>query len=660
MKTFHKLTEYFRRDKTEKLYALLEILLIVAWAIWVGRGMLNFDENNVPLGGEYGMGVSTHHFWTFVEKCGWCALWDGSQIGGYPALSNTYAAILHPVTMITTLIWGVVNGSKIIVVVSLAFAGIAQWWLAHELKIGLLARLWGSMLVIVGGHLAGKLEVGLVDLVLSTATCSFAFPAVLMVARHQDWRSAIVLAIVAASGILSGHGYVQILLLLTIPAFGFLLIDQDWKLNPLWKKYVVAAGLAILMTSVFIIPVMANRWNIDKSINPDFSTVQQLKFSLLNFVIDDFGFFQTDVLGKSAIPYLYINFIGWAALILAIFAVGASKEQDRRKILYLAGSAAIIVGFVDSNFLKWLSLWIPFLTSVRYPTIGLGIAVPAIIGLASYGIDQIMTRFEWPFIELGFGRQNNTRAVSIPLSLIVLIPLAINIQQAYNFGRRTLNVRPLDPGIVEKLESMKTDSLEWVMPVFGEHFWKEPAVRLGLKLTNDSLPFWVGKKKYPESYYQLTRAPLTDADGAILMVKEFEGEFLYLNSEAEYAIIIDQQGNRTICSAIGTGGKVDVTCHAPTNGKLVVYENWWPGWKVWIDGKPAPLIGTDFLKVNINSGEHKIRFRYIPIDAYFGMAVSLIGIGLCVYLWSRSKSNREETPEVSKPPSSSNTADSIS
>ena len=88
------------------LLAGVELLLIVAWATWVSRDMLDFDENLVPWGREYGMAVSTHHFWTMVKTCGWCALWNGSQIGGYPALVNTYAGVFHPVTMIATLLGG--------------------------------------------------------------------------------------------------------------------------------------------------------------------------------------------------------------------------------------------------------------------------------------------------------------------------------------------------------------------------------------------------------------------------------------------------------------------------------------------------------------------------------------------------------------------------
>jgi hypothetical protein len=638
MKTANKLTEYFGRDKKEKLYSLLEIILITAWAIWVGRGMLDFDENNVLWGGEYSMAVSTHHFWTFVEKCGWCALWNGSQIGGYPALANTYAPILHPVTMFTTLVWGVVNGSKLIVVVSLVFAGIAQWWLAHELRVGRLARLWGAMLVIVGGHLAGKMEIGLVGLVLSTAACSFVFPAALMLARRQDWRAAVVLGLVVASGILSGHGYVQLVLLLTFPAFAFLLMDQDWKVSPLWKKYAAAAGLGILLTTALTIPIVVNSWNIHKYVDPYFSTVQPLKYSLLNFVIDDFDYFQTEILGKPGIPSLYINFIGWAALILAIFAVGASKEQDRRKVFYLAGSAAIIIGFLDGNFLKWFAEQIPFAASVRFPTLGLGIAVPAIIGLASYGLDQILTRFEWPIIELGFGRQNRARTFLIPLSLIVLIPLTVNIQEAYKLGRIYFSVKPLAAGTIEKLQALKTESSEWIQPVFGEDFWKEPAVRMGLKLTNESLPFWVGTKHYPEPFYQLTRDPLPNPQSELLMVDDDQSEILYLNPKAEYAVVLDELGNMTSCSATGIAGKIDVTCNAPVKGKLVIYENRWPGWKVWIDGKSAELKNSgEWLVTSIPAGKHTLAFRFRPWDVPLGLTLTALGLVLCGWLWFRKQ-----------------------
>jgi hypothetical protein len=643
MGTFAMRADPVKRTRRENLLSLLEIVLILTWAVWVGRDVLDMNLSRVPWGREYGMAVSTHHLWTFAQNCGWCAVWDGSQMGGFPAFANVYAAVLHPVTIITTLLWGVVNGSKWIIVLSLIFAGVAQWWLAHELRVGFLPRLWGAMLAVVGGHLTGKLDLGLVDLVLSTAISSFVFPAVLMLARRQDWRSTVVLSLLLASTILSGQGYIQIFLLLTVPAFTFLLIEADWRVSPLWKKYAVAAGLAVLIGAVLILPVIANSWNIHKEINPDFSTVQPLKFSLLNFVVDDFDYFTTPVLEKESIPSLYINFIGWIPLLLAVFAVGAAQPRDRRRIFYLAASAAIIVAIVDVGFLQWLASWIPSVTTVRFPTFALGIAVPLILGLAVYGLDQILQRVEWPFLKLGVGSRNSARTFSIPLSVILLIPLAIAIYHGYRFGHSFLTLQPVAPATLQKLGDMKTDSLQWVMPVFGEHFWKEPAVRLGLKITASTLPFWTGERHYPEPYYEMTRGPKENLQSGETLVKTYENEILYMNHKAEYAVVRDGQGNTTPCRATGTGGEIDVTCDIRGEGTLIVHENSWPAWRVWLDDMRADLTSTDgWLAVEAPPGRHTFTFRYLPWDVPVGLLFTLLGLALCGWLWFRGQDGKPE------------------
>ncbi len=629
-----KFLKFFRRYKKETWLNILEWLLIAAWGIWVGRDMLHFDENLIPWGREYGMAISTHHFWTFVRQCGYCAVWDDSQIGGYPALTNTYAAILHPITMITTLIWGVVNGSKVMVVLSLMGAGIAQWWLSYELKLGRFARIWASLLVVVGGHLSAKLELGVLDIVLSTVMTSLIFPAILMLIRKQDWRSTVVLALVISSAVFSGQGYAQVLFVISLPALSFLLFERGWKIDPIWKKFLTAGGLVVLLTAIFTMPLLVNGWNIHKSTLPDFVSLQPLKYNLLNFVIDDMAFYRTEALGKWANPSLYINFIGWLPVLLSIFAVGAYKKQDSKKILYLATSAALILGFVNPDFLKWVFTWFEPIASLRFPNLGLGVSVILLVGLAGYGLDQLLKRVQWPTIHFTFGKKKNARTFYLPASVFLLIPLIFNVQQGYNFGRQFLNVSPLWPTTVEKLKDLKTDSLEWVLPVLGEQFWTEPAVRLGLKVTNESLPFWTGVKHYPNPYLQLSRFPVEPGSTQYTLVREYSAEFLYLDASAEYAYIVDATGYFHVCQASGAGGKIDVVCNAPVDGYLLVHENIWSGWKVWVDGTRADLYDLDgWMQVAAPSGAHTYTFRYLPWEIPVAVLVGLFGLLLCSWLW---------------------------
>ena len=59
-------------------------------------------------------------------RCGSCVLWNGFINGGNPAFADFYGAALHPLTIVTTLIWGAIDGGKLLVVSSLALAGLAN------------------------------------------------------------------------------------------------------------------------------------------------------------------------------------------------------------------------------------------------------------------------------------------------------------------------------------------------------------------------------------------------------------------------------------------------------------------------------------------------------------------------------------------------------
>jgi hypothetical protein len=46
---------------------------------------------------------------------------------GVPAFVELHGAPLHPLVILTTLLWGAVNGAKLTVLACLALAGLAEW-----------------------------------------------------------------------------------------------------------------------------------------------------------------------------------------------------------------------------------------------------------------------------------------------------------------------------------------------------------------------------------------------------------------------------------------------------------------------------------------------------------------------------------------------------
>jgi hypothetical protein len=61
----------------------------------------------------------------------------------------------------------------------------------------------------------------------------------------------------------------------------------------------------------------------------------------------------------------------------------------------------------------------------------------------------------------------------------------------------------------------------------------------------------------------------------------------------------------------------------------------WPGWKLTLDGKPAPLVGYNhaFLAFRVPPGRHEARLVYRPDSVVWGAAVSLASLLAAAALW---------------------------
>lgn len=463
-----------------RLAPILELALIAGWAMWVGRAYLDFDVTLVPMGREYGSAVQTHHLWTWVKECGWCAMWNGSARGGTPAFVDVYGSMLHPLVALTTLAFGVVNGSKIALVAALWTAGVAQWSLARVLRLGWLPRLWSGLAAVVGGHLAARMELGFFGIVLSTAMCSLVFAPALGVARSGGRRQTVVLSIVLAGAILAGQGYLQVGLLFLSPAFLFLILDGDLGLRAVWHEYAIAVGLALLMAAPLLVP-LARFWpNFSKPVDWEFGAAQPLKYFLLNFVIDDHAFLLSEALGKLPQAASYSMYIGWVPIALAVLCLRFARPQDYRALLFLTASATLALLTTSAVPLRWLIPILPGVVRIRFPSLMGGLAVPPVLGLAAYGLDGLISA-RWPRLSLQASQRDTTRTLS--LRWLLLIPLLFSLCTGYDFSQLWLRVTRMDDSVWAILDALQTPTLQWVQPPFGEHYFVEPAIRTGLKLS---------------------------------------------------------------------------------------------------------------------------------------------------------------------------------
>ncbi len=624
------------------LQYFIEVLLISIWTYVVCRCYFNFDPLVVPGGREFSSAVQTHHLWTRFQECGWCALWNGSAAGGYPAFADLFGSMLHPLVIMTALLAGVVNGAKIALVLSFWTAGIAQWWIARELRLSAAARIWSSGLAVAGGHLSARMELGAFGVVLSTAMASLVFGAVFHLFNHPGRRASVILGIITASVILSGQGYIQLGLLGTLPAFGFLLLDRKFRLKNSWGDYLRALIIAFLLSAILLVPFIHFSPHFTKHADVNLAMAQPLRYIPLNYVINDYDYYISPILDKLPYPALNALFIGWIPVLLAVYGLTETKMISKPIKFYLISSIGLILLFASGIALRFIHVFWEMAAASRHPSLIAGLSVPLVLSFSAVGLDKLL-RLDWPRWRFPIRLPGKNQPLRFPTEWILIFPLLFSLFQTYQFASLWIQVQGIPPEINEVVEALQTESLQWVQLPHGDHYYIEPAVRLGLKTSPGIMPWQWKDRNIPRA--KLEASYTGQPEGAARPIQTIHSITIYERLDVEYAAVI--QGTKSIpCSAEGLGGTISVTCDTDQLGTLIIKEYSYSGWRGWRDGKRIQLSYSDWLSTFAPSGHHQYVFLYLPWDVPLGLSFSAVGIILCIILWI---SSRNQIPKPSNP-----------
>lgn len=618
---------------------ILEFVAIGLLVLILGKDLIYANARWIPPGREFLSAIQTHQLWVSLKDCGWCFVWNGASDGGSPAFVDPYGSALNPIVAGSTLLFGVVGGAKIAVLVALMIAGIGQWWLSWALGVGRLARIWSTLAAVAGGHLAGRMEIGVVGIILAIAAGSLVYPAILMVVKYPSKGVYVaLLALAIAMLFLSGQGYVQIGFLASLPALALILITRKLGLLPSWKALAIALGLSLLLASPFFVPLAHFLPQLGKDTDPTFASVQPLRYLPLNLVINDMSYYYSgDVLSKQPYPYLYTLYIGWVAVVCAIAGFVWGMRNRKREALYLGASVFLIFAFASGYGWERLDSLVPNLAWIRNPSLAAGLAVPLILGLAAWGVDWLW-HLRWP--TFGFHLLDSGISPSLEVSSrwLLLIPLVLGLRSEIAFSSPLLETIPADPQVQQVIGALKTPSLEWVAPPFGEHFFVAPSEVAGLKLTDGLLRWhWSGRDR-PVAYLMASRTPPDDPNLKRVDTIGSVGVYLNHGDGNEYASVASSGGSEP-CTSEGEAGEIHVHCSTEQGGVLTVEEHMYTGWKAWRDGQPVALLGGNWLAVQAPAGQHDYVFEYLPADVPIGMTLALIGLLCCLWVSLRHRAD---------------------
>jgi hypothetical protein len=610
---------------------LIELIVLILWATWVSRSLLTTPASAVPYGGEFSNLTQTHYIWTLLPQCGLCFLWNGSINGGAPAFAELTGAVLHPLVFLPVLLWGVIQGSKITFTASLALAGIAQWGLARKLGLGWWARMWSACLVVVGGHLSGKMENAGVGLVLGQACAALALTFGVDLLFNRNRKTIAWLAIALTLTLLSGEGYIQVAVGLTLlPALALFCIGRSKECPPAWKDYLLALGLAALLSGIFLAPLLHFLPQIGKDLDTSLSNYPPLEYIPLNLVIRDLQFQRTQILGKDQYLATHMIYIGWAPVLLALLALRLAPARLHR-VLWIFLTGILLVFLITSLDLpKALIGVLPLIGSLRHLTVASGLVVPFIVGLASISLDEILRRCSGALRVwlLAHSHPRTSALAGFPAALLMVPFAVLSISPCYVLSQEFMGVREIDY-LSEHMQTLQTSSAQWIQPPYGFLDWTSQALERGMKIGYTWRPWRWKERNFPQSYIEAAFLP--DANSAASPYKTIGSYGFLLHPAAEYAFV-EEQGAQTTsaCPANSRGGWIDVSCASNDPAILTVRENSWTGWFAWVDGKPANLIPGQWLRVQAPAGAHQYQFRYLPWDVALGALLMLVGIILSV------------------------------
>lgn len=91
---------------------------------------------------------------------------------------------------------------------------------------------------------------------------------------------------------------------------------------------------------------------------------------------------------------------------------------------------------------------------------------------------------------------------------------------------------------------------------------------------------------------------------------------------------------------------IDLEVSSPTTATLILAEPAYPGWSATIDGIPAPSreVHGWMRGVDLPAGNTTVHFRFHPRRLWLGIALALLGLLSCRWLWRRDIKQASATP----------------
>lgn len=674
---------------------LLDLAVIVGVTLLFARPVLNFDESHIPSGDPDWEGSTS---WMELDRESILdhaeyPLWDPYFRTGVPHAAEPRTHLLNPIATVPSLIWGVPNGTKVAVVLSMVVAGLTMYYLATVVGLSRPWRVWCGLLMAMSGALAGRVYVGHLVFITGLPYVPLVFALGFQALRRPGVVYPMLAGLASALLFLSGQYYYTIYavpgLFLT---FVIILAGEGWangRWSPARGAAVVSRGLAVIgwtvgFSAIRLLPQLESQGYF-RGPRFDLSGAQTILASAENFFIPNTNYLNAQLLGRTWSWWEYYYYVGIVPLVgLALVVAALQRPSQRFAIAWSAALFGLYLAWAAAphTFFQWIYNVAPFLYRIRVPTRTLAFATPFLLLLAAFGL-QYLT--DWLAGQHRWRLSVDLRPVRTALHIALGSILAVALIAVSFYGLRDVfdTNRSILHGGARFFD--RTSTAQWLRERDPSVFYVSAAdlyqsvplefYELGIKRLDAhwEYAYYAPNPTLPSVPRSITVTPKYligdpgDSFPSAELIGTVDGRAIYELPQSPYyastlrsadpptdASYLWHEKTHEAGARVVSANVIEVKANpSASDDRLLVLESFHPGWCLEIDGKRAgaPENYGGFLSTQALTGEHTYRFVFDPRSFRFGAAITVGTIlGAVLLLLSRFASgwNRQggESPHV--------------
>ena len=604
------------------------------------------------------------------------ALWSPFTYCGFPIFANIEACFFHPLVLAVAFLSAHTSLDALpkllewIVVLQVWFAGVCAYWLFRESGAGSAAAFTGGVIFETGGFFASRTEH--IGAMMAVAWMPLAWLAVLKL--RDGLRSEWLAVLGGALGLSILGGFPQPTLAVFVSTMVLSLVVAVLKMGRVSVIVFAAIGcaLGIALASIQFIPTaQLTNWSVAKYRVDWLGTGGGLHWGTLISLVapNHYNIFDLSRFNGPWDPtflYQYISLLGLLLAMVGLFAAGR-----RAAALFTVMAAFSLLWMIGDQEPLWNWVYPLLPEKVRigvHPEYTYCIFTLALAGLAVMGLESIRVRDSWKWAAgaviaadlflMGSGRPMNCMSLKQEpgvtrtsfdgsADLLEGVRQTVNREypparidntpdtsqqwafQAPLTGIPTANgVTPLAPAGIIQLRLHLHDGSRWGWYYPVEKI-ESPALDLmGVRYLVAGPKFAARLRKSPR-FRQVLNLPGQDVFENLSVLPRF---FL-VDSLKTGALDVHRAAGAV--SVIGyQPGSLELSVNAAAASVLVMSETYYPGWKAWIDGKPAAIdpAYVAFRSVTMQPGTHRLRMEFHPLILAISIAISSVAALLLAIL----------------------------